>query len=184
MSPQRPRPKTIRILEAATDHRDQLHLWADVGGRILHFLIPPSAISDRKLRYGLAEVVIEQDDDQGRVERSIVDLYPDADAAALRYIFEEHLDRFEEVEHDWFEQEIGLRPSQLAVSHLGKRRFADRADLVRELDVGSRAPDPLEVPKTRRIRRKADGTVIAVERLMKRGTTLVFERDPKGGTSG
>lgn len=143
------RPTMIEILEAYETDVGHFECWAMVAGHELHFVFEPGAIANRKLIYGLAELVEQED---GSLE--LVDLIADADDRAIRHLFEEHLDRFEDASHDWREQTAPERASR-AGHAMGHRRNYTRRRAMEKAVNGLAARGPEQRPPAVRRRERS-----------------------------
>lgn len=149
------RPARVQVLEAY-EHDDGLYLWVDVDGAEVCILVPPGAITDRKLAYGYAQLVEETSvftEPSGRTVESVSaerpeDLSSDADDLALRAILAEHLDRFEATNYDLAASNPPLRPNDLP--EFRRARHHERSH-----DVPARAPSPNRLAPRREPRRQA-----------------------------
>lgn len=174
MSPSRPRPPRVDVVEAHERDDGVLLVWADVGGKELVFQIPPGALLDRRLAYGLARVDVTINPTTNERTEVVVDLVADADEQVWRLIFEEHLDRFEDTVHDWHEQEPPPRPSQTPGAAAGRRIVGRRPEFERPFPVRARAPERLaNPPHGRAVYLGADGLP---ERVLERDGVTGDER--------
>ena len=174
----RPRPKKIDIVEAHENESGALEIWADLDGKVLHFLVPnvERAISHRKLVYGLAHTRRHVDfDNRQIVKEEVVDDVDDADERAIRHLLEEHLDRFEDPAAQWEDDMLDedgnydwhrQTPPDLAVEKVNRRRdklVKARSDLKgKRLVPGTKAPKQQE-PKVKLVHVNQRGRTIGEE---------------------
>lgn len=143
------RPTQVHFLEVWERAEDgELIVWADVGGHEINFQFPARCFVDRKLLYGLARVV-RTFENGIPVDERVEDLVANADEIAQRIMIEEHLDRFEEHDHDWRTQTPPVRYSRLEANHEVRAAHSPREDLHKTHRPRKRAPERLDAPIVR-----------------------------------